>query len=87
MRWREDDMAREEKFPIAQKITMINKWRHRCDMLKKQGQPVCKEICRVCDAIAQEICEDIKECHASRGFNMEDNHEKTEGRIDLQRKE
>lgn len=68
---------REEKFPIEQKITMINKWRHRCDMLVKQGQPVCSTICQSCDAIAKEICEDVKECHASRGFEdgKEGSHE------------
>lgn len=64
-------MTRKQKFPLAQKITMINKWRHRCDQLTKKGQPACPEICKPCDEIAQEICEDLKEVAAMRGFEGE----------------
>ena len=59
---------RKQKFPVDQKITMVNKWRHRCDLLIKKGVPVCPTICKSCDELAKEICEDIKECHAQRGF-------------------
>lgn len=59
---------RKQKFPVDQKITMVNKWRHRCDLLIKKGVPVCPTICKSCDELAKEICEDIKECHATRGF-------------------
>lgn len=53
-------MPDQRKVTKEQKLVMLNKWRHRCELLANRGVAPDPEICRICNEVAEEIVKDIE---------------------------
>jgi hypothetical protein len=59
-------------FPLTKKIGMINLWRNRCNEHHRVcGKAVNAEDCKICDALAKEICDDITSQASENAFKKE----------------